>query len=322
AAEEALERRRERRHRGELGQRLREQVRQAPEVDARSRADVLDARQEPLARRRERRVVLHLDDGGHASVQRARRAGVPAFLVRQARIAEVHVDVDEPGDRRETGGVEDRSARAAQARADLAHDAGLDPHVERDGVRTGRIAPRAAHEEAGSALHDRTRQALRFTATTVMSSSRLPPANSSAACTSASVSSRAPPPAPAQFSMTVRTPDSSNSLSGSTAERASTNPSVYATRTSPGASSIAAPSVYSNSSIMPSAGPLPLIVSIVRVAARQTSGGVWPALIPWTVPSCANTPVKRVRNRPSSMRGPMSWFTMVTTAAGSSSTRR
>jgi hypothetical protein len=71
SAQEALERGRERRHRGELGQRFGEQVRQAPEVDARVLADMLDATLQRRERRRERRVVLHLDHRRDAAVQRA-----------------------------------------------------------------------------------------------------------------------------------------------------------------------------------------------------------------------------------------------------------
>src|SRR5262249_49411280 len=90
----------------------------------------------------------HLDDRGDPAVERAGRAVDPAFLVLEARIAEVHVDVDEAGDQGETPRLENWKVAGIR----VGDDAVDDPEVDRPPVGpTARAAdekalpPRARH---------------------------------------------------------------------------------------------------------------------------------------------------------------------------------
>ena len=71
-----------------------------------------------------RQRVGHAADGGEAAGGRGARAGLDGFGVLEARLAQVHVHVDEAGSYDQAGGIEDlRAARGFEIGADGGDDA-------------------------------------------------------------------------------------------------------------------------------------------------------------------------------------------------------
>ena len=70
-----------------------------------------------------RQRIRHAADGGESSGGRGARAGLDGFGMLDARLAQVHVHVDETGRHDQAGGIEDFRAGGFEIRADRGNDA-------------------------------------------------------------------------------------------------------------------------------------------------------------------------------------------------------